>query len=65
MKVFFAMDLIGGKAVRLLKGDFSQITVYSEDPPETIERMREAGARDFHIIDLDGAREGVRPPGAL
>ena len=60
MKIFFAMDLIGGKAVRLLKGDFSQITVYSEDPPDTIEKMREAGARDFHIIDLDGAREGRR-----
>jgi phosphoribosylformimino-5-aminoimidazole carboxamide ribotide isomerase len=54
------MDLIGGKAVRLLKGDFSQATVYSQNPPETIESMREAGAKDFHIIDLDGAREGSR-----
>jgi phosphoribosylformimino-5-aminoimidazole carboxamide ribotide isomerase len=60
VKIFFAMDLIGGKAVRLLKGDFSQVTVYSEDPPDTIESMRTAGARDFHIIDLDGAREGRR-----
>jgi phosphoribosylformimino-5-aminoimidazole carboxamide ribotide isomerase len=54
------MDLIGSKAVRLLKGDFSQVTVYSDDPPETIEQMCKAGARDFHIIDLDGAREGRR-----
>lgn len=60
MKIFFAMDLIGGKAVRLLKGDFSQATIYSEDPPGTIESMRKAGARDFHIIDLDGARGGSR-----
>jgi phosphoribosylformimino-5-aminoimidazole carboxamide ribotide isomerase len=60
VKVFFAMDLIGGKAVRLLKGDFSQVTVYSEDPLGTIDSMRKAGAADFHIIDLDGARQGSR-----
>jgi phosphoribosylformimino-5-aminoimidazole carboxamide ribotide isomerase len=60
VKIFFAMDLIGGKAVRLLKGDFSQVTTYSEDPPGTIESMRKAGARDFHVIDLDGARGGSR-----
>ena len=60
MKIFFAMDLIGGKAVRLLKGDFSQVTTYSEDPPGTIESMRKAGAKDFHVIDLDGARGGSR-----
>jgi phosphoribosylformimino-5-aminoimidazole carboxamide ribotide isomerase len=60
VKIFFAMDLIGGKAVRLLKGDFSQVTTYSEDPPGTIESMRKAGAKDFHVIDLDGARGGSR-----
>ena len=60
MKIFFAMDLIGGKAVRLVKGDFAQATVYSEDPLATIEAMRVSGARDFHIIDLDGARTGAR-----
>jgi phosphoribosylformimino-5-aminoimidazole carboxamide ribotide isomerase len=60
VKIFFAMDLIAGKAVRLVKGDFAQATVYSEEPLATIEAMRDAGARDFHIIDLDGARAGVR-----
>ncbi len=60
MKIFFAMDLIGGQAVRLFKGDFSQVTVYSRNPTNTIEDMCKAGARDFHIIDLDGAREGRR-----
>ena len=60
MRIFFAMDLIGGKAVRLLKGDFSQVTVYSQNPRDTIESMCRAGARDFHVIDLDGAREGSR-----
>ena len=60
MKIFFAMDLIGGRVVRLLKGDFAQTTVYSDNPLDTIDTMRLAGARDFHIIDLDGARTGKR-----
>jgi len=59
MKIFFAMDLIGGEAVRLVKGDFERKTVYSGDPPAMIEQMRNEGARDFHVIDLDGARTGV------
>jgi phosphoribosylformimino-5-aminoimidazole carboxamide ribotide isomerase len=58
MKIFFAMDLIGGKAVRLERGDFSRMTVYSDDPVGKIEEMRQQGARDFHVIDLDGARTG-------
>jgi phosphoribosylformimino-5-aminoimidazole carboxamide ribotide isomerase len=58
MKLFFAMDLIGGECVRLVRGDFAQKTVYSDDPPAMIEQMKGAGARDFHIIDLDGARTG-------
>ena len=60
MKALFAMDLIGNKAVRLMKGDFDKVTVYSEDPVSKIEEMIERGARDFHIIDLDGARTGGR-----
>ena len=60
MKTFFAMDLIAGKAVRLVKGDFAQATVYSDNPLATIDEMCKAGARDFHIIDLDGARTGAR-----
>ncbi len=58
MKALFAMDLMGGKTVRLRKGDFRQVTVYSDDPPSLIEEMVGRGARDFHIIDLDGARTG-------
>ncbi len=58
MKAFFAMDLMGGKAVRLKKGDFEKVTVYSDNPVATIEEMIGRGARDFHIIDLDGARTG-------
>jgi len=60
VKTFFAMDLIAGKAVRLVKGDFAQATVYSDNPLATIDEMCKAGARDFHIIDLDGARTGAR-----
>lgn len=58
MKPLFAMDLMGGKTVRLRKGNFEEVTVYSDDPPAMIEEMVRRGARDFHIIDLDGARGG-------
>jgi len=58
VKALFAMDLMGGKTVRLRKGDFQEVTVYSDAPPSLIEAMVRRGARDFHIIDLDGARTG-------
>jgi len=58
VKPLFAMDLMGGKTVRLRKGNFEEVTVYSDDPPAMIEEMVRRGARDFHIIDLDGARTG-------
>jgi phosphoribosylformimino-5-aminoimidazole carboxamide ribotide isomerase len=58
MKILFAMDIMDGKCVRLVRGDFSRVTVYSEDPVSKIKEMIEGGARDFHIIDLDGARTG-------
>lgn len=59
MKPLFAMDLMGGRAVRLKKGNFQEVTVYSDDPPAMIRDMVRRGARDFHIIDLDGARTGT------
>ena len=58
MKILFAMDLVGGCCVRLVRGDFDRMTVYSNDPAGMIGRMRREGARDFHVIDLDGARTG-------
>jgi phosphoribosylformimino-5-aminoimidazole carboxamide ribotide isomerase len=58
MKVLFAMDLSGGRFVRLVRGDFEQMTVYGDDPATMIGRMAAEGARDFHVIDLDGARTG-------
>lgn len=60
MKVLFAMDLMGWKTVRLIRGDFSKVTIYSDKPIEKIKEMVKKGARDFHIIDLDGAKQGVR-----
>lgn len=58
MKALFAMDLMGGKCVRLVKGDFTKVTVYSDNPVAKIEELVQRGAKDFHIIDLDGARTG-------
>lgn len=58
MKILFAMDLIGGRCVRLSRGDFERMTVYSTEPAAMIGRMLAEGARDFHVVDLDGARTG-------
>ena len=58
MKIFPAIDLLGGKAVRLKKGDYNEVTVYSDYPPEMAEKFKEAGAEWIHVVDLDGARDG-------
>ena len=54
-----AIDIIDGKAVRLLRGDFSQQTDYDSDPLDAARRWVEAGARALHVVDLDGARTGA------
>ncbi len=59
MRVILALDLLEGKCVRLERGDFRKVKVYSEDPLLVIEEMVKKGAKDFHIVDLDGARYGV------
>ena len=53
-----AIDIRGGRAVRLEQGDFSKETVYAGDPLEAARSWVEAGARTLHVVDLDGAREG-------
>jgi phosphoribosylformimino-5-aminoimidazole carboxamide ribotide isomerase len=53
-----AIDIRGGKAVRLKRGDFDKETVYVDDPLEAARSFVEAGARFLHVVDLDGAREG-------
>ena len=58
MEVIPAIDLRGGKCVRLYQGDYAQETVYSDDPLDTALRWINMGATRLHIIDLDGARDG-------
>ena len=61
MLIFPAIDLVQGKAVRLYKGDYAQMTVYSEDPPELAEAFYRAGATHMHLVDLEGAKTGETP----
>ena len=53
-----AIDIRGGNAVRLEKGDFSKETVYDADPLDAARKWVEAGAQQLHVVDLDGARDG-------
>lgn len=61
MLIFPAIDLYDGKAVRLYKGDYAQMTVYSENPPEIAEAFYKAGAECLHLVDLEGAKTGETP----
>lgn len=61
MEIYPAIDLYDGKAVRLFRGDYAQMNVYSNDPPEIAEDFIRAGARRIHAVDLEGAREGSTP----
>ena len=59
MQLMPAIDLRDGRCVRLLQGDFEQETRYSVDPVELAQHYRELGARALHVVDLDGAKQGV------
>ena len=61
MIIFPAIDLYDKKAVRLLKGDYNQMTVYSEKPWEIAEDFAKKGATHIHIVDLEGAKNGDTP----
>ena len=61
MILFPAIDLFDGKAVRLLKGDYAQMTVYSEHPEEIALDFAAQGATHAHLVDLEGARAGTTP----
>jgi phosphoribosylformimino-5-aminoimidazole carboxamide ribotide isomerase len=56
MRIIVAIDIIGGKCVRLTRGDFNTRKVYSEDPLEVALRIRDNGIRHLHLVDLDGAK---------
>jgi len=59
MIVIPAIDLRGGRCVRLVQGRFDDETVFDEDPVAVARRWQEAGAQLIHVVDLDGARKGV------
>ena len=61
MRIFPAIDLLEGQAVRLLKGDYAQKTVYSDDPVSVALDFKAQGASCIHVVDLEGAKEGTTP----
>lgn len=61
MLIFPAIDLFGGEAVRLFKGDYNEKTVYSADPVSVARDFKSAGAEHIHLVDLEGAKNGDTP----
>jgi len=61
MKIFPAIDLFDKKAVRLYKGNYDEMTVYSNKPVEIAEDFKRCGAEFIHVVDLEGARSGDTP----
>lgn len=61
MIIFPAIDLFGGKAVRLFKGDYQQMTIYNDNPVEVAKDFVSAGASAVHLVDLEGAKKGTTP----
>ncbi len=61
MLIFPAIDLYEGKAVRLFKGDYAQMTVYSDDPVSVAKDFKACGATHIHVVDLEGAKSGETP----
>lgn len=61
MLIFPAIDLYGGQAVRLYKGDYKQMTVYSRCPLEVAQNFQKKGAACIHLVDLEGAKTGGTP----
>lgn len=61
MYIFPAIDLFGGRAVRLYKGDYSKMTFYSDDPVSVALDFARAGADHLHLVDLEGAKTGLTP----
>lgn len=59
MFLYPAIDLVGGKAVRLYKGDYARMTVYSDDPAAVAGDFQAAGSGHIHLVDLEGAKSGI------
>ncbi|HEV7528922.1 MAG TPA: HisA/HisF-related TIM barrel protein, partial [Solirubrobacteraceae bacterium] len=58
MNLYPAIDILGGNAVRLVRGDFDAKKVYDQDPLSAARAFADAGARFLHVVDLDGAKSG-------
>lgn len=61
MRIYPAIDIIDGNCVRLVKGDYSQKTIYAEDPIGVAKDWESCGAEFIHVVDLDGAKSGDMP----
>ena len=61
MLIYPAIDLYGGKAVRLYKGDYAQMTVYNDNPVAVARDFKNCGAACIHLVDLEGAKLGTTP----
>lgn len=59
MEIFPAIDIRGGKVVRLTEGDYGRMTVYGDSPKTTAQDFISQGARNLHVVDLDGAKDGT------
>lgn len=61
MLIYPAIDIFSGKAVRLFKGDYAQMTIYNENPEEVALDFLKSGATHIHLVDLEGAKSGETP----
>ena len=61
MLIFPAVDLMNGQAVRLTRGEYTDKTVYRADPLDALKEFASMGAKQVHLVDLDGARDGGTP----
>ncbi|MCF8020340.1 MAG: 1-(5-phosphoribosyl)-5-[(5-phosphoribosylamino)methylideneamino]imidazole-4-carboxamide isomerase [Vallitaleaceae bacterium] len=59
MRLYPAIDIINGQAVRLVQGDYKKETVYDKDPVQVAKQWEDAGASYIHVVDLDGAQDGT------
>lgn len=63
MQIWPAIDLLGGKCVRLQQGDYNRVTVFADDPCTMAAQWKMAGSKYLHLVDLDGARDGSQVNG--
>ena len=56
MRIILAIDIIGGKCVRLTRGNYSTKKIYNEDPVEVAKQVEDNGIKYIHLVDLDGAK---------